>query len=45
MFLLKHGGHVLDAAAKDAEKVAETGDVFLAQRVFVQGISLAGTKG
>jgi hypothetical protein len=30
MLYLKHGGHVLDDSAKDAEKVARKGDMFLA---------------
>ena len=32
MLYLKHGGHVMDDAAKDAETVARKGDVFLAAR-------------
>ena len=32
MLYLKHGGHVLDDTAKDAESVAKRADVFLAQR-------------
>ena len=32
MLYLKHGGHVMDDAAKDAESVARKGDVFLAGR-------------
>ncbi len=33
MLYLKHGGHVLGATAKDAEKVANKGAAFLARRV------------
>ena len=32
MLYLKHGGHVMDDAAKDAESVARKGGVFLAAR-------------